>query len=226
MAILEDVNILIKSQIENWQLAHDNYNGLKNIKTKLLKLSGGSSVKIQFNPERIRSSAAKVDKKSIEERPCFLCAQNRPAIQEGIKFEEFSILVNPFPIFPRHLTIVHDKHRNQEIKPFFESMLKLSKELSDIQLAIEGKKAKASWEEVPPAQMPLNRRIQHIIYGSWNSSEGPTKTMKQAYNILIEKLPPLLNKAENIDQRIETLRKQMDKIQAPWTPGRVPKFGK
>ncbi len=102
----------------------------------------------------------------------------------------------------------------------------INQALSDITFALKGKEAKASWEEIPPAKMPLNRRMQHIVYGSWSSSEGPTESMKQAYNILVEKLPPLLNKAEAIDQRIEALQKQMDKIQAPWTPERIPKFVK
>ena len=62
----------------------------------------GFKIKVQFNSGRIVSSAAKVDKKSIEARPCFLCEANRPAVQRGINFKDYSILVNPFPIFPEH----------------------------------------------------------------------------------------------------------------------------
>ncbi|PIF04821.1 MAG: hypothetical protein CSA36_09035, partial [Draconibacterium sp.] len=118
-------------------------------------------------------------------------------------------------------------HNYPKSKPHMAQEAKrISQALSAISFALKGKEAKASWEEIPPAKMPLNRRMQHILYGSWSSSEGPTESMKQAYNILVEQLPPLLNKAEAIDQRIEALQKQMDKIQAPWTPGRIPKFVK
>ena len=91
---------LIKDQLRNWSLAADNYAGLRKIKTKCVRLDGGSEIKVQFNPGRMRSSAAKVDAESIQERPCFLCEKNRPTEQTGIVFEDFTVLINPFPIFP------------------------------------------------------------------------------------------------------------------------------
>ncbi len=144
MTIQDEVNKLLESQIQTWSLAANNYKGLEKVKTKTLNLPGGSSVKIQFNPERIRSTSAKVDKTSIEERPCFLCDKNRPKEQNGIKFGDFNILVNPFPIFPKHLTIVHDEHRKQEIKSFFKSMLDLSKTLPYYTVFYNGPKCGAS----------------------------------------------------------------------------------
>lgn len=102
----------------------------------------------------------------------------------------------------------------------------IAQALASIDFALKGTAAKASWEEIPPAIMPLQRRMQHIIWGAWDSSEAPTQSMKMNYNILTEQLPPLLNQAEEIDLRITKLQQQLDKINAPWTPGRVPKFVK
>lgn len=66
----------------------------------------GFNIKVQFNPARIVSSSAKVDTQSLKERKCFLCAANRPEIQVGLPFgDKYEVLINPFPIFPRHLTI-------------------------------------------------------------------------------------------------------------------------
>ncbi len=139
-----EVGELFKSQLSEWNFANKQYAALQKVETKTLKFKGGATVKVQFNPERIKSSAAKVDKKSIAERPCFLCAKNRPAEQKGIDFENFKILINPFPIFPVHLTIVHTEHTEQLIKPFVEPMLKLSKKLQGFTLFYNGAKCGAS----------------------------------------------------------------------------------
>ncbi len=144
MSTISAVNKLFESQLNEWQFARKQYSALKKVETKTFKLPEGSSVKVQFNPERIKSSSAKVDKKSIEERPCFLCGNNRPAEQKGVNFENLNILINPFPIFPKHLTIVHKEHNQQLFKPFVELMLKLSKELTDFTLFYNGPKCGAS----------------------------------------------------------------------------------
>jgi len=85
-----------------------------------------------------------VDTKSIAERKCFLCSTNRPTEQEGIQLEQYSILVNPFPIFPEHFTIVHNQHLPQQIKPFFNDLLSFAEKLSDYVLFYNGPKCGAS----------------------------------------------------------------------------------
>ena len=70
-------------QLQVWDTARNNFEALKNVKVKEFNVDG-TTIKVQFNPGRIVSSAAKVDAKSLKERKCFLCAANRPAVQEGI----------------------------------------------------------------------------------------------------------------------------------------------
>ncbi|TAJ13733.1 DUF4922 domain-containing protein [Marinilabiliaceae bacterium JC017] len=135
---------LIKGQISEWDLAANNYKGLKKVKVKALAFNG-HEILVQFNPERIRSSAAKVDAKSIEARPCFLCAKNLPAQQRGLEFgSDYTVLVNPFPIFPEHLTIPKNAHNDQRIRGHFEAMLDLAKELDDFTVFYNGPKCGAS----------------------------------------------------------------------------------
>jgi len=76
---------LLQEQLNVWELARNNYEALKQVKVKELVFDD-FKIKVQFNPARIVSSSAKVDTKSIQERKCFLCEQNRPAIQTGIPF--------------------------------------------------------------------------------------------------------------------------------------------
>ena len=82
---------------------------------------------------------------SIEARPCFLCEKNRPAQQRGIRFEQdFTILINPFPIFRRHLTIVCDTHTDQRIAGNFLTMLGLAQALPEYVIFYNGPQCGAS----------------------------------------------------------------------------------
>ncbi len=141
---------LIDRQLAVWQQAKDNFEALSGVGVKEVTV-GGFPVKIQFNPARIVSSAAKVDPKTIKERKCFLCAANRPAIQEGLPFmgkkAEYSVLINPFPIFPKHLTVPDVNHVNQTIEgewERFEDMLSLSESLDEFLFFYNGPKCGAS----------------------------------------------------------------------------------
>lgn len=142
--IQKDVDTLFFSQLKSWQLAADNYHGLHSVQTKHIDLDGFRML-VQFNPERIRSSAAKVDAQSIRERKCFLCRENLPAEQRGLPYpEEYTILVNPYPIFPRHLTIPSVSHTDQRIEGRMGDMLSLAFDLQDFIIFYNGPKCGAS----------------------------------------------------------------------------------
>lgn len=127
-----------------WPLAKQNYEALNRVKVKDFNL-GGAVVRVQFNPERMRSSAAKVDAKSIQERKCFLCPANLPPEQRGVSFgHNYQILVNPFPIFPVHLTIPDMDHVDQLILGRFGDMLELAQTLDNFVVFYNGPKCGAS----------------------------------------------------------------------------------
>lgn len=135
---------LIKEQLEEWDLAHENYAALSQVKVKELMVNN-CLYKVQFNPARIVSSTAKIDKQSIKQRKCFLCSENRPLQQKGVSVEEhYNILVNPFPIFPKHLTIPDKEHLPQRILSRFGEMLDLAYQLKDFVLFYNGPKCGAS----------------------------------------------------------------------------------
>jgi ATP adenylyltransferase/5',5'''-P-1,P-4-tetraphosphate phosphorylase II len=142
---LSDMTLaLVEQQIHTWSLPGKNYSTLQQVKTKELNVDG-FTFSIQFNPSRIVSSAAKVDAKSIKERKCFLCSANLPEQQKGISFgTEYLILVNPFPIFPKHLTIPALTHTDQCIDTHLGDMLDLAKALSEFVLFYNGPKCGAS----------------------------------------------------------------------------------
>mgnify|MGYP001766599473 CR=1 FL=1 len=142
--ITEKVKYLFSQQLTEWELAKTNYEQLRSVRTKRIGF-GDFDVLVQFNPERIRSSAAKVDAKSVGARPCFLCKANRPAQQRDLIFDEnHTILVNPFPIFNNHLTITCNEHTDQRIRNSFTDMLDLAKALQGFSVFYNGPQCGAS----------------------------------------------------------------------------------
>jgi len=138
-----EIQSLFHEQVSNWELAFVNYEGLKSIRTKSFSF-GDFDIKVQFNPARIISSGAKVDAKTIAARKCFLCIENRPEEQQGIDAGEYTILVNPYPIFPQHFTIPRKEHSDQLIKPYFKDMLELAEAMDDFIVFYNGPKCGAS----------------------------------------------------------------------------------
>lgn len=141
---VEIVSDFLNQQLKDWPLAGGNYKGLEHLEEKEFQFDG-FQIKVQFNPERIRSSAAKVDAKSIQERACFLCLENLPAEQKGIaQGDDFVILVNPFPIIPQHFTIPKKAHVDQAFAENISGMLSLAKCMEAYTLFYNGPKCGAS----------------------------------------------------------------------------------
>ncbi len=125
----EDLRTLLQQQKATWELLRRNYASLAALATRELKL-GPSMVRVQHNPARLTSTAARVDEASVRQRPCFLCVPNLPIEQRGVQYgDEFLILCNPFPIFPEHFTITHTRHVPQNIDQVLSTLLQLSKDL-------------------------------------------------------------------------------------------------
>jgi hypothetical protein len=176
---LNDIEGFFMSQLELWPLAGENYSGLKKVMLKELRMPGGCIVRVQFNPARIKSSAARIDKKSISKRPCFLCSQNLPPEQEKVVFDDrYLVLVNPYPIFSRHLTIALKDHEDQLIEGRFADMLRLAEVLKDYTVFYNGPRCGASAPDhfhfqagekgFMPAEEEVNKLQRKLIvdYGS------------------------------------------------------------
>lgn len=136
---------LFSQQIENWSLAVKGYSSLASVEVKKFEYEN-FSIEAHFNPGRIVSSSAKVDQKSISERPCFLCKKNLPAEQKAIKLiEDYILLLNPFPIFNKHFTIPTIQHTPQQIKTEIANMLLIASLLAkDYSIFYNGPKCGAS----------------------------------------------------------------------------------
>ncbi len=108
----DDLRDLLDKQMDDWELARQNYAALQQVETKRFD----NGLKAQFNPHRVKSTGADMSQEHLQKRPCFLCQKNRPKEQEHIPFvRNFEALVNPYPILPKHFTIANEEHCPQEV---------------------------------------------------------------------------------------------------------------
>lgn len=138
------VRLLFQEQRLYWPLAEKNYQALSEVETTKM-LVRGRMIKLQFNPERIRSSSANIDAASLKKRPCFLCKENQPKEQRRLPYKDkYEIGINPYPIFSQHLTISSNHHERQQIKDRYMDMLLFAIELKDFLIFYNGPKCGAS----------------------------------------------------------------------------------
>ena len=141
--IMEDTSIsrFFNRQLEKWADARHRFRDLKHVETHQLS----EQIKLQWNPARIVSTGAKIDKKTLGERPCFLCEKNRPKEQMTKQIDEqFQLLVNPFPILPVHFTIPARKHQPQAIYKNYGEMHRFLSLHSELMIFYNGPKCGAS----------------------------------------------------------------------------------
>ena len=163
----------VGDQLSRWPLACDNFRALKNVQVREIEV-GGLTVKLQFNPARIISSAAKLSKEEIAARKCFLCRENRPQEQMLLKFDgrkgkKYHILVNPYPIFPDHLVIAMNRHTDQSIWKRYVDMLDLARKYDGFTFFYNGPRSGASapdhhhFQAAPKDLIPLKNDVDRLI---------------------------------------------------------------
>jgi hypothetical protein len=173
MTLQERAHKLFEDQKNSWPLLGANWDKLRSVRLKEFGFKG-FTILVQFNPKRITSSAAKVDTPSIQNRRCFLCAENRPREEQQVWFgDDYEILCNPFPTFNEHFTIAKSNHTPQVIEPEFDRLLELSRELPDLALFYNAPNCGASAPDHMHFQagsrgfMPIEAQLGSIrkIYG-------------------------------------------------------------
>lgn len=168
---MKTINIhqFVKEQLSTWPLASDNFKALENVHVRQLDVNG-LTIKLQFNPARMISSAAKLSKEDIAKRKCFLCEENRPTVQVNIPYEcenghKYHILVNPYPIFPDHLVVAKSTHLQQKISGRYPDMLKLTMDFKECSFFYNGPCCGASapdhhhFQAAPRSIMPLENSV-------------------------------------------------------------------
>ena len=155
-------------QLCSWEETRQRYRDLESVETREL-VGDGMEMAVQWNPARIRSTGAKIDAKSLAERPCFLCGKNRPKEQiHRVIDKDYELLVNPYPILPIHFTIPTLKHQPQAIMSMYDEMHQLATNSPELTILYNGPKCGASAPDHAHLQavssniLPLQRLWQRL----------------------------------------------------------------
>lgn len=183
-----NLHTFLQEQLEKVPVAKANYEKLKQIKTKEFEFDG-YKIYVHFNPARAVSSLAKLDAKSIAERPCFLCPKNRIEGQTAIDFKgKYDICINPFPICDEHFTVVSKIHEPQSIEGKVRDFLDLAKQYSDFIALFNGSKSGASAPD-------------HMHFQLVNKDYFPYAVETQTPGV-IEKIVLRSNNAEELEAKV------------------------
>ena len=141
----DEVQLFFDKQLKHWPDVKSRFDDLAHkIHTRQLDYED-YSLSVQYNPCRIVSTAAKIDKRNLKKRPCFLCDSNRPTEQKDLPVEkDYHILVNPFPILPLHLTIPSRRHKQQKLSPMLNALSQLAWHMPDFLIFYNGGRCGAS----------------------------------------------------------------------------------
>ena len=205
--IMEDSSIsrFFNRQLEMWEDARHRFRDLKHVEVRQLS----DQLKVQFNPARIVSTGAKIDKHTLGERPCFLCERNRPKEQMTKQIDDhFQLLVNPFPILPVHFTIPATKHQPQSIYRHYGEMHRLLSLHSELMVFYNGPKCGASapdhlhFQAGTSGVLPLQTNWQRL---SRNLTDIISLTDEEKISVLRDFLVPafvIISKSEDSDEEL------------------------
>jgi len=95
--------------------------------------------------------------------------------------------------------------------------------LNKLAIEIRGDSALEARNENTPSS--ISDRIQSIVFGSRMSTARPTQTFVDNYNLASQEYATVLAALRQIAETdLPKLESDMEKVGAPWTPGRLPTY--
>ncbi len=180
---------LLTEQKKSWLDLRQGYASLRDVRERKVSCRG-FSVRLQYNPGRIRNTLAEVGEENENERRCFLCLDCLPEGQRGLLYRrEYLILCNPRPIFSTHFTISHFEHRRQDLTGHLSTFLQILTDFgSGWTVFYNGPRCGASapnhlhFQVGPAGQMPIEKEI-------WDAKRLTFK--KQVDGVLLHRVKDL-----------------------------------
>ena len=207
-------------QMRLWPDTLRRYHDLSGVETRTLSASTDDGtveaepapnmpLAVQHNPARIRSTGASISREALSKRPCFLCRKNRPEEQLTSHIvihssqlhnyapypTNYELLVNPYPILPRHFTIVAGSHTSQRILPMLPLMMHMLDKYADLTLFYNGPLCGASAPDhahlqagtsgILPLQREWPRLAAHLTPLSLGDAGGDAATDSKADDALM-----------------------------------------
>lgn len=204
------------NQLSSWEQARNNYAQLEGVKQKRLTC-GEDVVRVQWNPSRIVSTGAKMDARALAQRPCFLCDKNRPKEQQKAPLsEKLSLLVNPFPIFRKHYTMVCNEHKPQRILENYSELRNALMKHPELMVFYNGPKSGASAPDHMHLQGAPNGEV--VLQQEWGRVWKTARAIVERedacgiYRLVDYLCPAILIKSKDDEMDAELFRKVYDAL--------------
>ena len=212
----EELEGFYATQMEGWPEVKQRFDDLGDkVVTKSFSVGNGVTLEAQFNPARIASTGAKVDKESIKKRKCFLCEDNQPKEQLHLHFYgKYQICINPYPILHKHYTIPLMAHKPQVLGERIYDIEELLEYMPGMVVFYNGAQCGASapdhfhFQAGMEGQMPLQRDIDKYLATAQDVAEGIKFVTGFAYPLFVAK------DAETAKTVIDALPKVDDEAEA------------
>lgn len=108
--------------------------------------------------------------------------------------------------------------------------ISLFEEISRMQLENKNLYRKLTGDEVianrnEPTYPSISDKLSEVTYGMWQTSSAPTKTYLDNYKIASDEFADVLKALKKLSETdLKNLENELDRLKAPWTPGRFLKF--
>jgi len=101
----------------------------------------------------------------------------------------------------------------------------LEEKVNNVFTALSGDKTLSSrFENTPPA---IGDRVNSIIDDQWLSTSAPTQTQVASYGVAADEFEVQLSNLKTlVDVDLKKIENELDRLGAPWTPGRIPEWKK
>ena len=108
-----------------------------------------------------------------------------------------------------------------DTKELLAQIRELDKKLEEMKVSLSGNESISKRNANQPPS--IRERVSFTVYGFWSSSADPTQTMKDNYDIAAEEFEKVLTEIKKIiETDIPAIEAELEKLKAPYTPGRVP----
>jgi len=201
---------LLAGQKNDWKELRNNYSLIGERQKRTLSAPGAGRIVLQCNPGRIGSTLAKVDRRSVEERKCFLCEGNLPSGQKGILYRgDYLALCNPYPIFKMHFTIACIDHRPQGIMEHLDRFLMLAEDVGPgFSIFYNGPQCGASapdhlhFQACPCGELPIESEHFECYPPLFKSKSAEIRVAGTAGRGVVVVTAPTLNQAKNATAKV------------------------
>lgn len=121
----------------------------------------------------------------------------------------------------RNLSFIHQallSTPNEAAPELLEERRALSLSRADLEETLSGDSILGRFNE--PRAPSILGRLYALVYGQWDTTQGPTQTHRRNVDIAAESLGDLEKEVASWVDRLKNLEEKMAGLGSPWTPGR------